>query len=46
MVVVVSEETRSVSLALDGRLRLNIDPAALRSELAGLFVMQSKKKAA
>lgn len=46
VVVVVSEETRSVSLAMDGRLRLNIDPASLRSELASLFVIQPKKKAA
>jgi diadenylate cyclase len=46
VVVVVSEETRSVSLAMDGRLRLNIDPTALRSELASLFVIQPKKKAA
>ena len=36
----------SMSLAMNGRLRLNIDPAALRSELASLFVIQPKKKAA
>lgn len=46
IVVVVSEETRSLSLALDGQLRLNIEPTALRSELTSLFVVLPKKKAA
>ncbi|MFQ5600223.1 MAG: diadenylate cyclase CdaA [Candidatus Krumholzibacteriia bacterium] len=46
VVVIVSEETRSVSLSMDGRLRLNIDRTALRGELASLFVIQPKKKAA
>ena len=46
VVVVVSEETQTISLAMNGQLRLNVDPAALRSELAGLFVIQQKKKAA
>ncbi len=46
VVVVVSEETQTISLAMDGQLRLNVDPTALRSELAGIFVIQPKKKAA
>jgi len=46
VVVVVSEETRSISLALDGKLRHDVDPTGLRSELASLFVIQPKKKAA
>ena len=47
VVIVVSEETRTISLAMDGRLRLRIDPLTLRSELASIFVLQpTKKKAA
>jgi len=46
VVIVVSEETRTISLAMDGRLRLRIDPITLRSDLTSLFVMQPKKKAA
>jgi len=46
IVVVVSEETRTISLALDGQLRLNVEPTTLRSELASLFVIQAQKKAA
>jgi len=45
VVVVVSEETRSVSIAMDGQLKMNVDPAALRSELARLFVVQKSKAA-
>ena len=44
VVVVVSEETHSVSIAIDGKL-MNVDPAALRSELARLFLVQKKKAA-
>ena len=46
VVVVVSEETRTISLAMDGRLRLRLDPLTLRTELAGIFVLPGKKKAA
>lgn len=46
VVIVVSEETRTISLAMDGRLRLRLDPLTLRAELAGIFVIQPKKKAA
>jgi diadenylate cyclase len=46
VVIVVSEETRSIALAMDGRLRLRLDPMTLRSELAGIFVIQPKKRAA
>jgi len=46
VVIVVSEETRTISLAMDGRLRLRVDPLTLRSELAGIFVILPKKKAA
>jgi len=46
VVVVVSEETRTISLAMDGRLRLRLDPLTLRTELAGIFVLPAKKKAA
>jgi len=45
VVIVVSEETRSVSIAMDGQLKMNVDPAALRSELARLFVVQKIKAA-
>ena len=45
VVIVVSEETRSVSIAMDGQLKMNVDPAALRSELARLFVVQKGKAA-
>jgi diadenylate cyclase len=45
VVIVVSEETRTISLAMDGRLRLRIDPITLRSELTSIFI-QPKKKAA
>jgi diadenylate cyclase len=45
VVIVVSEETRSVSIAMDGQLKMNVDPAALRSELARLFVVQKSKAA-
>jgi diadenylate cyclase len=45
VVIVVSEETRSVSIAMDGELKMNVDPAALRSELARLFVVQKSKAA-
>jgi diadenylate cyclase len=46
VVIVVSEETRTISLAMDGRLRLRLDPLTLRTELAGIFVIQPKKRAA
>lgn len=46
VVVVVSEETRSVSVAMEGRLQHLADAAELRSLLASLFVIQPKKKAA
>jgi diadenylate cyclase len=46
VVVVVSEETRTVSLAMEGRLQHLDDPAEVRSLLASLFVIQPKKKAA
>ena len=46
VVVVVSEETHTVSLAMDGKLQRDMDPAGLRALLAGLFVIQPKKKAA
>lgn len=45
VVVVVSEETQSVSIAMDGTLRTNVDPTTLRSELAGIFLAQTKKAA-
>ena len=35
VVIVVSEETRTISLAIDGRLRLRLDPLTLRTELRG-----------
>jgi diadenylate cyclase len=45
VVVVVSEETRTISIAMDGQLKMNVDPAALRSELARLFLIQKTKAA-
>jgi hypothetical protein len=30
---------------MDGQLKMNVDPAALRSELARLFVVQKSKAA-
>lgn len=45
VVVVVSEETRTISIAMDGQLKMNVDPAALRSELARLFLIQKSKAA-
>lgn len=46
VVIVVSEETRTISLAIDGRLRLRLDPLTLRTELAGLFVLPAGKRQA
>jgi diadenylate cyclase len=46
VVIVVSEETHTIALAIDGRLRSRLDPLTLRTELAGIFVIQPKKKAA
>ena len=48
VVIVVSEETRTISIAMDGKLRLRLDTLTLRTELAGIFVLQpaAKKKAA
>ena len=45
VVVVVSEESRSVSIAMDGELRTNVDPTTLRSQLAAIFLVQPKKAA-
>lgn len=45
VVIVVSEETQTIALAIDGQLRLRLDPLALRSELASLFVIQAKSAA-
>ena len=45
VVVVVSEESRSVSIAMDGELRTNVDPTTLRSELAAILLVQPKKAA-
>jgi len=46
VVIVVSEETRTIAIAMDGKLRLRLDPLTLRTELAGIFVIQPKKQAA
>jgi len=46
VVIVVSEETHTISLAIDGKLRLRLDPLSLRSELAGVFLLASSRKAA
>lgn len=37
VVVVVSEETQTLSIAVDGRMIRNLAPSQLRAELAGLF---------
>lgn len=46
VVIVVSEETRTIAIAKDGKLRVRLDPLTLRTELAGIFVLQSAKKKA
>jgi diadenylate cyclase len=37
VVVVVSEETRAITLAVDGRLNRNLSPAELRTYLISLL---------
>jgi diadenylate cyclase len=46
VVIVVSEETRTIAIAMDGKLRLRLDPLTLRTELASIFVIQPSKKQA
>jgi diadenylate cyclase len=46
VVIVVSEETHTISLALDGKLRLRLDPLSLRSELASIFLLPTARKQA
>jgi diadenylate cyclase len=46
VVIVVSEETHTISLAIDGKLRLRLDPLNLRSELAGIFLLPAARKQA
>lgn len=42
LVVVISEETGQISIAEDGRLIPNLDPGALRSNLATLFAVRTE----
>jgi diadenylate cyclase len=44
-IIVVSEETSQISIAEGGRLIRNLDPGALRSNLALLFSTQPEKSA-
>jgi len=41
-VIIVSEETGAVSLAVGGELRLNIDAVQLQRELEGIFNVRRK----
>jgi len=41
-VIVVSEETGAISLAIGGELRFNIDAAQLQRELEGIFNVRPK----